>query len=138
MRRICSRERATALWKAATSSSTWSRPTVERTDRGRTRFRKNPFPIATPPEAGIPLRIRIFTRPSVTLLLLPELPYDQLPDRRHGLFRIQPDRADQDLRVLRRRQHQHAHDTLSVDLHPVLRDADLGGESVRQAHQLRR
>jgi len=32
----------------------------------------------------------IFTRPSVTPLLLPEFPCDQLPDRRHGLFRIQP------------------------------------------------
>src|SRR5512143_3704402 len=138
MRRICSRERATALWKAATSSSTCSRPTVERTDRGRTRFRKNPFPIATPPEAGIPLRIRIFKRPSVTFLLLPEFRGDQLPDRRKGLFRIRPVRADQDLRILRRREHQDAHDAFPIDLQSVLREADLGEEPVRQAHQLSR
>src|SRR5512134_103090 len=140
MARIWSLDLATARRNAATSSSTLSRSTVDWTEEGSARERKYPGPMTTPPEAGIPRRTFIFDRPpSVTpVLLLSEFPADQLADGGNRLLRVGADRTHQDAGLPGGRQHQHPHDALAVDFHPVLGDPDLRGEPVGQVDELGR
>ena len=69
-------------------------------------------------------------------LVLSESRLDKFPDRVQGLFCIGTAALDSELGALRRRQREHAHNTLCVDLSAIQVDVDLTFEGKHRLDQL--
>src|SRR6266540_1282795 len=121
-------------WSSASASSGASRRFGVRTRRRSTGQHR---PMAMPGEAAIPTRMEVPAGVMSPRSRLPEPALDELRERPHGDLGVLAVGGHEDRRSLGRREGEDAHDALSVHLHPVLLDVDLGSEAVRDLDELR-
>src|SRR5512137_1366975 len=121
-------ESSSAASRRPSSASTSSGETLRRGVRTLRRSTVQQRPTAMPGEAGSPWSV---VEP---MSALPESRLEDLGQRLQGLGGVLPLADHHHDRPLARRQREHAHDALRVDLEAVLLELDVAPEAVRGLH----